>query len=96
MEPPDRAPGVGGVAFALCPLLCFGIPVLLAAGIGSGLALAIGGAVIGGVVLVALAVGVVLVLLRRQPRTCAPTPARLPADSSRSPAKARPAKPVSP
>ena len=49
MATSDPAPVIGGIAFALCPLLCIGVPVLVTAGIGSGLALAIGGAVIGGV-----------------------------------------------
>jgi hypothetical protein len=70
MAPSDPAPVVGGVAFALCPLLCIGVPVLVTAGISSGLALAIGGAVIGGVVLVALAVGMLVVLSRRRAGAC--------------------------
>lgn len=67
---PDRAPVLGGAAFALCPLLCIGLPVLASAGIGSGLALAIGGAVVGGVALVVLAVGALLVLRRRRNASC--------------------------
>jgi hypothetical protein len=70
MAPSDPAPVAGGIAFALCPLLCIGVPVLVTAGIGSGLALAIGGAVIGGALVVALAVGMLVVLSRRRAGAC--------------------------
>ncbi|MGH3114403.1 MAG: hypothetical protein ACRDOP_13160 [Gaiellaceae bacterium] len=57
---------LGGLALALCPLLCLGLPLLVAAGIGAGLALAVGGAVLGGVALAGLGVGAFLAVRRRR------------------------------
>jgi hypothetical protein len=98
MAPSDPAPVVGGIAFALCPLLCIGLPVLASAGIGSGLALAIGGAVIGGLALVVLAVGALVVLRRRRNASCcepAATERELPG-SSRSALPSAPSSSVRP
>ena len=93
MAPSNPAPVVGGVAFALCPLLCIGVPVLLAAGIGSGLALAIGGLVIGGALVVALAVGMLVVLSRWHAGACCePAVGQTPRSSS----TAHPAKGLTP
>ena len=55
---------LGGLLIAVCPLLCVGLPLLIAAGIGAGLALAVGGAVLGGAAFAALAVGAFLALRR--------------------------------
>jgi hypothetical protein len=66
---------LGGLAVAACPLLCIGLPVLAAAGVGAGLALAIGGAVLGAVALLALAVGGALLAIRRGRQTACCEPA---------------------
>jgi uncharacterized membrane protein YdfJ with MMPL/SSD domain len=84
----SRSTLLGGVVVAACPLLCIGLPLLTAAGIGAGLMLAVGGAVVGGVALAGLAVGATLALRRRRREAacCRPHPTEAPAvDGSRAP-----------
>ena len=61
-----RATLLGGLLVALCSLACVAWPLLLAAGIGAGVALAVGGAVVAGIALAAVAVVVYLVVRRRR------------------------------
>jgi hypothetical protein len=84
----SRSTLLGGLVVAACPLLCIGLPLLAAAGVGAGLALAVGGAIVGGVALAGLAVGTTLALRRRRREAacCQPHPTEAPAvDGSRAP-----------
>ncbi len=62
-----RTTVLGGLVVA-CPLLCVGLPLLAAAGIGAGFALAVGGAVLGSV-LVGLGAAVLLSLRSARARS---------------------------
>ena len=65
---------LGGLAVVLCPLVCLGLPLLVAAAIGAGLALAVG--VAAGVALAGLGVGAFLALRRRRRTEACFPPAR--------------------
>jgi hypothetical protein len=79
----SRSTLLGGLVVAACPLLYIGLPLLPAAGVGAGLMLAVGGAVVGGVALAGLAVGATLALQRRRrgAACCQPDPTEAPSGS---------------